>query len=134
MAKNITLMGANYPDVPAVQLPQTGGGMATFYDINVVDNLNSDSSTDALSAKQGKELNTKKENKMTGLACARYSEEPYHNTTKSAISDDLIAKFGGHHFVVFSPLYDMTDGTTAGWYLIWRDGTMSGTTQFIKLA
>lgn len=34
MAKNITLMGADYPDVPAVQLPQTGGGTATFYDID----------------------------------------------------------------------------------------------------
>lgn len=57
MAKNITLMGADYPDVPAVQLPQTGGGTTTFYDIQVIDNLNSDSSTDALSAKQGKVLN-----------------------------------------------------------------------------
>lgn len=56
MAKNITLMGADYPDVPAVQLPQTGGGKATFYDIEVIDNLNSDSATDALSAKQGKIL------------------------------------------------------------------------------
>ena len=25
MAKNITLLGADYPDVPAVKLPQTGG-------------------------------------------------------------------------------------------------------------
>lgn len=32
MSKNITLMGANYPDVPAVVLPQTGGGSATFTD------------------------------------------------------------------------------------------------------
>lgn len=32
MAKNITLMGANYPDVPAVDLPQTGGGTARFVD------------------------------------------------------------------------------------------------------
>lgn len=63
MAKNITLMGADYPDVPAVQLPQTGGGTATFYDIQVIDNLNSDSSTDALSAKQGKQLDTKINNK-----------------------------------------------------------------------
>lgn len=59
MAKNISLMGADYPDVPAVQLPQTGGGTATFYDIQVIDNLDSDSSTDALSAKQGKVLNNK---------------------------------------------------------------------------
>ena len=34
MAKNITLMGANYPDVPAVTLPQTGGGTATFGDVD----------------------------------------------------------------------------------------------------
>lgn len=58
MAKNITLMGADYPDVPAVQLPQTGGGTATFYDIDVIDNLTSTSTTDALSANQGKVLKT----------------------------------------------------------------------------
>ena len=33
MAKNITLLGAEYPDVPAVELPQTGGGTATFTDV-----------------------------------------------------------------------------------------------------
>lgn len=32
MAKNITLLGASYPDVPAVELPKTGGGTATFID------------------------------------------------------------------------------------------------------
>lgn len=89
MSKNISLMGANYPDVPAVTLPQTGGGSATFNDVsdttatesdvlagkyfykasgervqgslsvpNVIDNLNSTSSTDALSANQGKVLDT----------------------------------------------------------------------------
>lgn len=30
MAKNVTLLGADYPDVPAVVLPQTGGGTAKF--------------------------------------------------------------------------------------------------------
>ena len=34
MAKNISLLGADYPNVPAVQLPQTGGGTATFYDLD----------------------------------------------------------------------------------------------------
>ena len=33
MAKNITLMGANYPDVPSVNLPKTGGGTASFVDV-----------------------------------------------------------------------------------------------------
>lgn len=37
MAKDITLLGANYEDVPAVKLPQTGGGEATFYDLDGVD-------------------------------------------------------------------------------------------------
>ena len=36
MAKNITLMGANYPGVPAVVLPQTGGGNAIFVDADDV--------------------------------------------------------------------------------------------------
>lgn len=29
---NITLLGASYTDVPAVTLPQTGGGLVTFYE------------------------------------------------------------------------------------------------------
>ena len=32
MAQDITLMGASYEDVPAVDLPKTGGGTARFYD------------------------------------------------------------------------------------------------------
>lgn len=32
MAQNITLLGASYSDVPAVTLPKTGGGTATFID------------------------------------------------------------------------------------------------------
>lgn len=28
----ITIMGASYSDVPAVDLPQTGGGYARFYE------------------------------------------------------------------------------------------------------
>lgn len=33
MAQNITLLGANYSAVPAVELPITGGGTATFTDV-----------------------------------------------------------------------------------------------------
>ena len=33
MAQNITLLGANYSAVPAVTLPKTGGGSATFTDV-----------------------------------------------------------------------------------------------------
>lgn len=64
MAKDISLLGANYPGVPAVELPQTGGGTATFYDIQVVNSLDSDSTTDALSAAMGKALNNNITNKF----------------------------------------------------------------------
>ena len=33
MSQNITLMGANYSAVPAVTLPKTGGGTASFTDV-----------------------------------------------------------------------------------------------------
>lgn len=33
MAQNITLLGANYSDVPGVDLPKTGGGTARFTDV-----------------------------------------------------------------------------------------------------
>lgn len=32
MSKNVTIAGANYSNVPAISIPQTGGGKATFYD------------------------------------------------------------------------------------------------------
>lgn len=37
MAKNITLLGATYNAVPAVELPQAGGGTATFTDTSDAD-------------------------------------------------------------------------------------------------
>ena len=41
MAQNITLLGADYPDVPAVDLPKTGGGTARFVDaLGVVTSVN----------------------------------------------------------------------------------------------
>ena len=33
MAQNVTLLGASYSDVPAVTLPKTGGGTASFTDV-----------------------------------------------------------------------------------------------------
>lgn len=32
MAQNISYLGADYSDVPAVDLPKTGGGLARFVD------------------------------------------------------------------------------------------------------
>ena len=38
MAQNITLLGASYSAVPAVNLPKTGGGTATFTDTTIASN------------------------------------------------------------------------------------------------
>ena len=35
MAQNVTIQGASYEDVPAVELPKTGGGIATFIDTTI---------------------------------------------------------------------------------------------------
>lgn len=47
MAQNITLLGASYPDVPAVDLPKTGGGTARFTDVT-------DTTASAADVAQGK--------------------------------------------------------------------------------
>lgn len=36
---DVTLWGASYSDVPAVNLPKTGGGTATFYEALDGDNM-----------------------------------------------------------------------------------------------
>lgn len=42
MAQNVTLLGASYADVPAVQLPKTGGGTALFADPSGVTSVAAD--------------------------------------------------------------------------------------------
>lgn len=42
MAQNITLLGASYSNVPAVQLPKTGGGTARFDDASITTAVASD--------------------------------------------------------------------------------------------
>lgn len=51
MAQNITLLGASYADVPAVLLPKTGGGTATFTDVT-------DGTATAADVKSGKNFYT----------------------------------------------------------------------------
>ena len=34
MAQNVSLFGADYPSVPQIVVPKTGGGVATFTDVS----------------------------------------------------------------------------------------------------
>ncbi len=45
MAQNISLLGATYYDVPAVELPKSGGGLATFMDTSDADAVAGDISS-----------------------------------------------------------------------------------------
>lgn len=45
MAQNISLLGASYTDVPAVKLPRTGGGTASFVDVTDTTAVASDVAT-----------------------------------------------------------------------------------------
>lgn len=47
MAQNISLLGANYSAVPAVDLPKTGGGTARFIDQDEIVTYYTGSSTPA---------------------------------------------------------------------------------------
>lgn len=42
MAQNITIAGVQYPDVPAIQVPKTGSGTATFVDTSDADAVAAD--------------------------------------------------------------------------------------------
>lgn len=61
MAQNITLLGANYADVPAVELPKTSGGTATFTDVT-------DTTAEAADVASGKVFFDALGQKLTGTA------------------------------------------------------------------
>ena len=61
MAQNITLLGASYSDVPAVTLPKTGGGTASFTDVT-------DTTATASDVAQGKYFYTNAGVKTEGTA------------------------------------------------------------------
>lgn len=121
MAKNISLLGADYPDVPAVQLPMTGGGTATYYDINVVDNLESDSSTDALSAKQGKVLAEKMKLRQILYTSSVLSISAANGYAKVCSYSDLGQNLTMQNIVsVMRYSANFTAGAT--WFEVYSDG------------
>ena len=70
MAQNITLLGASYSAVPAVNLPKTGGGTATFTDVT-------DTTAAAADVASGKYFYTSAGTRTQGTASAGSSKAHY---------------------------------------------------------
>lgn len=79
MAQNITLLGASYTDVPSVQLPKTGGGMASFDDTTDADATASDILTGKTAYVNGVKLTGTGSGGGSG---AQYASGTYTTTTK----------------------------------------------------
>jgi len=80
MAQNVTVQGASYSDVPAVTLPKTGGGSATFYDTTIASN--GAAATDIASGK----LAYVNGSLITGTATGGSSWTKIGNTTELAVN------------------------------------------------
>ena len=83
MAQNITLLGASYSAVPAVNLPKTGGGTATFTDVT-------DTTAAAADVASGKYFYTSAGTRTQGTASGGSSKAHYAYigmATRTANSD-----------------------------------------------
>ena len=56
----------------------------------------------------------------------------YRSKSRSEVEQALISIFGDS-FVVFTVIDQPTDGTEAGWYVIWRNKMISANTRYIRL-
>ena len=140
MSKNITLLGASYSDVPAVALPQTGSGTATFYDV-------SDTTADAADVASGKYFYTAAGVKTQGTSSGGGSsswvkigsttELAVNTTSTSAASAGTIALGSGHFDkakIIYVRIRDKS-GARAGYFygsdsffINWQNANSSTTT------
>lgn len=108
MAQNITLLGATYNDVPAVELPKSGGGTASFTDV-------SDSTASASDVASGEVFYNSSGTRSIGTG--KYASAPVNNGNADKTNAILYGTVDGTSTsTVFtatvSGLTELVDGTT----------------------
>lgn len=100
MAQNITLLGASYSDVPAVTLPKTGGGTASFTDVT-------DTTASASDVASGKYFYTSAGVKTQGTASGGVSKntQVVQGTTRTTSS--TLTAIGAEMTVSKTGTYDV---------------------------
>ena len=111
MAQNITLLGASYSNVPAVQLPKTGGGTATFTDVT-------DTTAAASDVAQGKYFYTASGVRTAGTSSGGSSKnaQAHQSTTRSTSTsytsvNSFTCTKTGTYTVYWSTMRSSTSGT-----------------------
>ena len=136
MAKNIDFMGAVFPDVPSVKLPQQGGGLVAFDDTTDA-TATADKILQGYTAYAGGQ-------KLTGTASGGITPSGTISITQNGVVDvtnyasaDVNVSGGGDSpwNLLDSREFEITDSTTGqiASYPVGRDVFHSGETIFIKV-
>lgn len=109
MAQNITLMGASYTNVPAVNLPKTGGGTASFTDVT-------DTTATASDVASGKYFYTANGTRTAGTSsggggASDIIEGTFKFTNSSAAAQTVTLNYNGNGYpIVCAIVLDEEDG------------------------
>lgn len=129
MAQNITLMGASYSAVPAVTLPKTGGGTASFTDV-------SDTTAAASDVASGKYFYTSAGTRTAGTASGGGSSmntQTVQGTTRTtsstltAIGAELTVSKTGTYDIYWSAFRSSTSTSYTYGTQLYIDGSAHGT-------
>lgn len=130
MAQNITLLGASYSAVPAVTLPKTGGGTATFTDVT-------DTTAAAADVASGKYFYTaagvRTQGTNSGGGGTSKNTQVVQGTTRTnsssltAIGSELTVSKTGTYDIYWSALRTNTSSSYTWGSRLYIDGTAYGT-------
>lgn len=127
MAQNITIMGASYTDVPAVTLPKTLGGTATFTDVT-------DTTASASDVASGKYFYTSAGVRTQGTASGGSSKNTQvvqgttrtTSSTMTAIGAEMTVSKTGTYDIYWSAFRSNTSSSYTYATQLYIDGTAYG--------